>query len=268
MENNSTKNINLGFSSIYEEYETLSKENYCDIFRRNGIRKHVELFLNPKDAILEINAGSGIDAVYFAKKGYSVLATDLADNAGIYINNKIKEQKIQNLEFQKCSFSNLKSIENRKFNHIFSNYGGLNCTENLEEIFNQFKDLLHPKGFVSLVIMPKFYPWEMATILKGNKNAFRRFKKNNTLANVGNYSIKTFYHTPKQVKMAMGENFTHIKTRNIGTFYPSLHYHSFQKHQKTMHFLMRFDTWINNKLLIPKGIGDYFILTFQKTNEP
>ena len=176
MENNFTQNINLGFSSIYEEYETLSKENNCDIYRRNTIRKHVESFLNLEDTILEINAGSGIDAVYFAKNGYSVLATDIADNSETYINNKIKAEGLINLEFQKSSFTNLKSIGNKKFNHIFSNYGGLNCTASLEEIFSQFSHLLHPKGFVSLVIMPKYYPWEMATFLKGNKNAFRRWK--------------------------------------------------------------------------------------------
>ena len=264
MENNFTENINSAFSSIYEEYETLSKENYCDIYRRNIIRKHVEAFLDPKDAILEINAGSGIDAVYFAENGYNVLATDIADTAEIYVNNKIKEQGLTNLEFQKCSFTDLKSIENRKFNHIFSNYGGLNCAENLEEIFSQFKDLLQPSGYVSLVIMPKIYPWEMATILKGNKNAFRRWKKNGAFANVNNHSIPTFYYSPKQIKRAMGNDFTAVSTKNIGTFYPSLHYNSFQKHPKTINFLMHFDSWINSKSLFPKGIGDYFIITFQK----
>ena len=264
MENNSNENINLAFSSIYEEYETLSKENYCDIYRRSIIRKHVETFLNPEDTILEINAGSGIDAAYFAKAGYNVLATDIADSAEIYINNKIKAEALKNLEFQKCSFTNLKPIENRKFNHIFSNYGGLNCTNDLEKIFSQFKDLLNPKGYVSLVIMPKYYPWEMATFLKGNKNAFRRWKKNGVLANVNTHLIPTFYHSPKQIKKAMGNDFTAVSTKNIGTFYPSLHYNSFQKHLKAIRFLMHFDTWVNSKSIIPKGIGDYFIITFQK----
>ena len=265
MENDFTQNINLGFSSIYEEYETLSKENQCDIYRRNNIRKHVESFLNPEDTILEINAGSGIDAVYFAKKGHPVLATDLADNAGIYIINKIKAEGLKNLEFLNCDFTNLKSIENRKFNHIFSNYGGLNCTENPEEVFSQFTDLLHPKGYVSLVIMPKYYPWEMATFLKGNKNAFRRWKKNGVVANVNNHLIPTFYYSPTEIKRAMGTDFKMVSTKNIGTFYPSLHYSSFQKYPKIMRFLMRFDSWINSKSIVPKGIGDYFIITFQKT---
>lgn len=265
MENDFTQNINLGFSSIYEEYETLSKENYCDIFRRNTIRKHVESFLNPKDSILEINAGSGIDAVYFSKKGFPVLATDIADSSETYINNKIKAEGLKNLEFQKCSFSDLKAIQNRKFNHIFSNYGGLNCTNDLETVFSQFETLLNPKGYVSLVIMPKYYPWEMATFLKGNKNAFRRWKKTGVLANVNNHLIPTYYYSPKQIIKAMGNDFNVVSINNIGTFYPSLHYSSFQKYPKTMRFLMRFDSWINRISIMPKGIGDYFIITFQKT---
>ena len=62
----------------------------------------------------------------------------------------------------------------------------------------------------------------------------------------------------------MGNDFKAISTKNIGTFYPSLHYNSLQKHQKAIQFLMHFDTWINNTFLIPKGVGDYFIITFQK----
>lgn len=265
MENDFTENINLGFSSIYEEYETLSKKNDCDIYRRNLIRKHVESFLNPQDTILEINAGSGIDAVYFAKKGHPVLATDIADNSEVYINIKIKTEGLKNLEFQKLSFTNLKHIENRKFNHIFSNYGGLNCASKLEEIFSQFNHLLLPKGYVSLVIMPKYYPWEMATFLKGNKNAFRRWKKDGVLADVTDHLIPIYYYSPKQIEKAMGKDFTAVSTKNIGTFYPSLHYNSFQKYPKTMRFLMRFDSWINSKWITPKGVGDYFIITFQKT---
>lgn len=264
MKNDYSENINLGFSSIYEEYEILSKDNYCDIYRRNTIRNHIELFLNPKDTILEINSGSGIDAVYFAKKGYPILATDIADSAEIYISKKISEQSLNNLEFQKCSFLDLKSIRHKKFNHIFSNYGGLNCTNNLEQVFNQFDELLAPKGFVTLVIMPKYYPWEMMTFLKGNKNAFRRWNKNGVLANIKNHFVQTFYHSPKKIKKAMGEKFISVSTKNIGTFYPSSHFSSLQVHKKTINFLMRFDTWVNNKFIVPKGIGDYFIITFQK----
>ncbi len=263
METDLLHNISNGFSSVYEEYEALSRDNFIDIARRTIIRKHVNKFLKPQDSILEINAGSGIDAVYFAKKGHSVLATDIAVASKIHIENKIRQSGLTNLSFQQCSFSNLENLDGN-FNCIFSNFGGLNCTDDLRSVFSGFEKLLPSGGFVSLVIMPKCYPWEMLTYFKGNKNAFRRFEKDTVLATVGGAEINTYYHSPKKIKAAIGKNFKHIQTRNIGTFYPSAHFTSFQKHQALLSKLIRFDDWMNQFLLMPKGVGDYYIITFKK----
>ena len=264
MKSDFLKTVDLGFSSIYEEYEHLSKSNFIDISRRNLIRKEVELFLKPTDEILEINSGSGIDAVYFAQKGYPVLATDIATGSETYISEKIEFLKLDRLKFKKCSFTELKTIENQTFDCIFSNYGGLNCIDKLELVFSQFEHLLNPNGYVTLVIMPPYYPIEMLTILKGNKKAFRRWHKKGTTANVENQSVETYYHTPNQVKKAFSTKFRHVKTTNIGTFYPSSHYDSFAKYQNLISKLMQFDEWINKSPMMIKGIGDYYIITFQK----
>ena len=98
--------IDQGFSSIYEEYEFLSKHNYIDISRRNLIRKEVDFFLKPHHKILEINCGSGIDAVYFAQRGNFVLATDIAAGAEIHILKKIELLKLDNLKLKKNKFHN------------------------------------------------------------------------------------------------------------------------------------------------------------------
>jgi ubiquinone/menaquinone biosynthesis C-methylase UbiE len=264
MEPEILENISTGFSSVYEEYESLSRDNLVDIARRNTIRKHVNDYLRPNLSILEINAGSGIDALYFAKNRHPVLATDIAEDSKKHIENKIRHSGLSNLRFQKCSFTSLENIGNEKFDHIFSNYGGLNCTDDLQNVFSNFENLLHPGGYVSLVIMPKIYPWEMLTLFKGNKNALRRFRKAGVLANVGNAKILTFYHSPKKVKTAMGENFAHVKTRNIGTFYPSAHFASLHRYPALISKLIKLDDFINDSVLMPKGCGDYFIITFQK----
>jgi ubiquinone/menaquinone biosynthesis C-methylase UbiE len=256
--------IDKGFSSIYEEYEFLSKHNFIDISRRNFIRNEVGLFLKPEHNMLEINSGSGIDAVYFAQKIHSVLATDIASESESFISKKIELLNLKNLKFQKCSFTDLRAIKNQKFDYIFSNYGGLNCTDNLELIFEQFEELLNPNGYITLVIMPPYYPIEMLTFFKGNKNAFRRWKKNGTIASVENQSIETYYYTPNQVKKAFSEKYTHIKTTNIGTFYPSSHYESVTKLKNLISKLIQFDEWINKLPLMIEGIGDYYIITFQK----
>jgi ubiquinone/menaquinone biosynthesis C-methylase UbiE len=260
-----TEHIDRGFTSVYDEYETLSRENPIDIARRNLIRKHIAAWLKPHDRILEINAGSGIDAVYFANLGHDVLATDISEGAQHHIISKIRSGGYQNLHFRKCAYEDLDQIP-EKFDHIFSNFGGLNCTDDLKIIFAQFDQLLNPGGFATLVIMPRYYPWEMVTSLKGNSNAFRRLKKNGVIANVGDGEIHTFYHSPTKIKNAFPKNFRHVKTRNIGTFYPSAHFQSFRKFGNIISWLLRFDERINNSSLMLKGVGDYFIITFQKTN--
>ena len=78
-------NIDEGFSAVYDQYEKASQEDIIDISRRNSIRNHVNAFLKPLHKILELNAGSGIDAVYFAQNGNSVLATDIATESEKHI---------------------------------------------------------------------------------------------------------------------------------------------------------------------------------------
>lgn len=259
--------VNEAFSSLYDEYEKLSRENFIDIARRKTIRDHVERYLKPKSKILEINAGSGIDALYFAQKGHDVLATDISESSESHINSKIDNFKLNNLRFQRCSFTALENID-EQFDCIFSNFGGLNCTNNPEKVFGPFSKLLRPGGLVTLVVMPKYYPWEMLTILKGNKHAFRRWKKDGSPAQIGNQMLQTYYYSPSDMKAAFPKDFRHIATQNIGTFYPSAHFESLQTFENTIRKLVKFDDFINRSWLMPKGIGDYFIITFQKNNLP
>ena len=59
---------------------------------------------------------------------------------------------------------------------IFSNFAGLNCTGELDEVLTSFSSLLKPKGIVTLVLLPKFCLWEFLLVFKGKfKTAIRRF---------------------------------------------------------------------------------------------
>ena len=99
-----------------------------------------------------------IDAVYFAKKGYNIHATDIAPGMIDFVASKIKSESLKkNLSCQRLSFNELNSLNPQKYNHIFSNFGGLNCSseEELQEVFGLFKQLLSPNGKITLVLMPK-----------------------------------------------------------------------------------------------------------------
>ncbi len=261
------QNIDIGFSKISNEYERLEKTSSLINWMRNRVRNHLEKELKANSKILEINCGSGIDAVYLAKKEHQIYATDIAQGMIKYVNDKIKSNNLQNnLTCEQLSFTDLHKLKPLKFNHIFSNFGGLNCSseKELTEVFKSFNELLLPNGKITLVIMPKICIWEFLKIFKLNKTAFRRLRKNGVLANIEGQKVKTFYHSAKQIKNLLLENFTDFKIENICFVAPTGNRVNFpEKHPKLFNFLSSFDT-ISGKIPFLRGFGDYYIITTTK----
>lgn len=255
--------VNKGFSKIYEHYEKLNNESIIDQTMRQQVYAHIERFLQPNQSILELNSGSGIDAVYFAKKGFNVIATDIADGSEKYIGSKIERFNLDKLSFKKSSFLNLDELKSQHFDYVFSNFGGLNCTNELEKVVESLNLILKKDAIITFVIMGKYYPWDWIYILKGKfKRAFIRFQKNGAFANVEGEVVITNYHTSKKIKSLFKKNFDYLDSENLGLFYPSVNHTSITKYKNLIKKLIAFDLKFKNR--VPIGIGDYYIITFQK----
>ena len=264
---NNLENINKGFSKISSQYEGFNTTNGLVNWMRKRVRTHLLKELSPNAKILEINCGTGIDAVFLAKKNYQVLATDIAEGMLKLVKQKIENENLaSNLLCKKLSFTELNTLKPQKFNHIFSNFGGLNCSskKELQTVFNSFNNLLLPNGKITLVIMPKICLWEFLRVFKGKKTAFRRLQKNGVTANIESENVQTYYYSSKSLKKMLQDNFTDFKIENICFFAPTGNRDDFPvKHPKLFHFLAKFDT-ISNKIPFLQGYGDYFILTATK----
>ncbi len=91
------------FGQLAKQYEKETITNPIVRFTRKQVYRHVFTLKKPPASILEINAGSGIDALALAKMGYTILATDSSDG----MLDRIKEKNIQilyskNLTFMSC----------------------------------------------------------------------------------------------------------------------------------------------------------------------
>jgi ubiquinone/menaquinone biosynthesis C-methylase UbiE len=190
---------------------------------RKVVRKHALSFLKPGDKILELNSGTGLDAVFFAEKGFDVHCTDLSD--GMIEQIKLKTAKLNlpgKITFQQCSYTELDKIEDKKFDFIFSNFGGLNCIPDLSEVTKFLPSLLNKNGRICFVILPTVCPWEIIQIFRGKFSfAFRRFGKHGTLANVEGVKFQTYYFSMKEVMKALGKEFRLLKPGGLGIFTPS-----------------------------------------------
>ena len=258
------QNIEKGFSKISHHYEKLDKTSSLINWMRKKVRNHLHKELKPASKILEINCGSGIDAVYLAKNGCNVHATDIAPGMIDFVTSKIKSESLkENLSCERLSFNELNKLNPQKYNHIFSNFGGLNCSseEELQEVFSLFKQLLSPHGKITLVLMPKICMWEFLKIFKGDKTAFRRLKKNGVLANIEGEQVHTYYHSATIIKKLLLKDFKNFKVENICFLAPTGNRVNFPEKYPVLFKSLGLLDDISNKIPFFRGYGDYYILT-------
>ena len=215
-------NVNEAFSRQSVFYDNYDTSNPTLTWMRQQVRKHALKFLRPNDKILELNSGTGLDAEFFAQKGFTVHCTDISDGMIEQMKKKFSSGEFSNkISFQQCSFTELNKIGDQKFDFVFSNFGGLNCIPDLREVAKFFPALLNKNGRVCLVVLPPVCPWEIIQLLRGKiKFAFRRFNKNGALANVEGVKFKTYYFSAKDVFKALGNDFTLLKLESLAVFTP------------------------------------------------
>tara|TARA_R110002050_G_scaffold158191_2_gene286990 strand:+ start:17322 stop:18116 length:795 start_codon:yes stop_codon:yes gene_type:complete len=219
--------------------------------------------------ILEINCGTGEDALHFGELGAQVLATDISSEMV-----KVTQAKTHHLPNVSCQVLDINKLDNlsnsghkTRYDLIFSNFGGLNClTENdLRAFFKNATSLLKQNGLIALVIMPNFCLWEtvyFATKLQFSK-AFRRRKKSGVLANVAGQNVPTFYYSPSQIK-DFATGFTVLKTTPIGFFTPPSYLNPFFANRpKSLKKLAKQDEMRLNKAYLA-SFSDHFLICLQK----
>jgi ubiquinone/menaquinone biosynthesis C-methylase UbiE len=216
------ENVNKAFSRQSEIYDDYDNNNPTLTWMRQQVRKHAMDFLSKNDKILELNSGTGIDAEFFARQGFKIHCTDLSD--GMIEQMKIKfsiGELAEKVTVQQCSFTELDKIENQKFDFIFSNFGGLNCVDDLKKVTKFFPELLNQNGRVCLVILPPICPWEIIQLFRGKFSlAFRRFHKNGVLANVEGIKFKTYYFSADDVMKSLGNKFDLLRVSSLGLLTP------------------------------------------------
>ena len=237
-------------------------------YKRKRVRDHVLQWLQPGSHILELNAGTGEDAIFFAQQAHTIYATDISGEMQIVLIEKVKQQGLQNsITPELRSYTDLKNISDRgPYDLIFSNFAGLNCTDELPKVLQSFDSLMKPGGMATLVMLPKFCLWEFLLLFKGKfKTAFRRFTgSKGAKAHIESEFFRCWYYNPSFIQKSLKDSFDMISLEGLCCIVPPSYLQGFaQKHPKMYQWLVKKENkW---KAKWPwKIIGDYYIITLRK----
>ena len=257
------------FSTQSVIFDELYSGNTIINYKRERVRIHVLKLLEPGSSILELNSGTGEDALFFARHGHKVHATDISEGMQTELKRKVTLSSMQEqISTEICSYTQLYKLRNAgPYDHIFSNFAGLNCTEQLDKVLASLNELLKPGGTVTLVILPKFCLWETLLVFKGKfRTAFRRFfSGNGAKAHIEGVYFKCWYYNPSFIIKRLKDNFDLVGLQGLCTIVPPSYIEGFaEKYPRIYQFLKNKEDRL--KSTWPwKYIGDYYIISFKKS---
>jgi SAM-dependent methyltransferase len=220
--------------------------------------------------ILELNCGTGEDALQLASLGHHVIATD----ASAVMIEKAKQKTMspnsinERLQFIQCSFEKIDGYNfNTKFDVVFSNFGGLNCIDAkaLQQLAASLSKYTHAESHLFFVVMGSFCAWETGYyLLRGKfKTAFRRWRKQVEFR-VNSKSMNIYYYTPASFKKLFRPAFNYINSFAIGLFIPPSYLEPFfVKHPA----LLKRMNMLENKFAKPafmRRLSDHYCIVLKK----
>ena len=260
--------VNLAFSKQATHYDADDQSNFILTDLRQQVYEHVQKFIKPQSRILELNAGTGIDASHFVELGHRVHATDLSEGMIKQIQQKIEENRWkEKLTCQMLSYDQLNLVHG-KFDYVFSNFGGLNCIQDLGLVTRSLPELLNKGAYVTWVVMPPVCPWELAGVFKGRfSKSFRRYNSNGVTSHLEGHYFKTYYHSLNAIRKIFGPSFQFIKSEALAVISPPPHRGDLPvKHGQLYRLLRSLDQTVRHIFPFNRW-GDHIILTFRFSGE-
>lgn len=266
-----TEHYDPAFDSLAAEYDNSFTRSWIGRRQRDAVWKFLEnnIHVSREKTILELNCGTGEDACMLAEKGHSVLATDVSERMLEQTRLKQRERSIENLELKLLDINSPSPIpEGRRFDMVFSNFGGLNCSspDDIKLLSASLSDCLNKDGKLILVVMGRKCIWEKIYFLfKGMRTqAGRRSGPGPVEVNLGDSVQKTWYYSPEEMTELLKDRFTKIQLRPIGLFIPPSYLESGLKRINFLKSsLLTLDRMLSRFSLFA-NYADHFLIEFRK----
>jgi ubiquinone/menaquinone biosynthesis C-methylase UbiE len=251
------------FSRTAEKYDAFSQDHPHLARMRGKVYAHISRLLPPGSRILELNAGTGTDAVQLARRGYFVHATDIAGGMLDRLREKIDQLSLnEQITVQECSFTDLAHVQGGPFDAVFSDLGGLNCISDLSSVIHALPHVLPAGGLVTWVLMPPVCLWELATLFTGQgRLAFRRLSPAGTRAHLEGLYFDVYYFTPRQVIAWFGQDFDLLALEGLSVITPTAESKNLARRFPRFYRAL---SWLDDRLSPHSpwsGWGDFFILS-------
>jgi ubiquinone/menaquinone biosynthesis C-methylase UbiE len=140
------------FEQIAPQYAVLWSDTERGRAQRQRVWRELDRLFHPGDQVLDLGCGTGDDALYLASRGVNVLGIDSADGM-------IKIARERGVEAWPIAIEEMSWLHREfagAFDGALSNFGALNCIQDLTSVSADLAQLVRPGGRLALCVMSRF----------------------------------------------------------------------------------------------------------------
>ncbi len=256
-------------TSSSQEYWNVAAETYDQDFTntiigqlwRDAVWLELDRSFQSGQRVLELNCGTGIDAVHLADRGIRVLGCDISPRMVELAHKRVAKAEVRDrLDFRPVATEMISVLEkDGTFDGAFSNFSGLNCVEDLSAVTKDLARLLKPGARFFLCMLGRFSAWELLWHLvhRNHERSLHRFQRQDS-------AIKVLYPSRKEIERAFSPYFRLRRWKGIGVALPP----SYMEHwaRRFPHLTMALG-WVDNVIgKVPplRNMGSCILLELER----
>jgi SAM-dependent methyltransferase len=249
-------------------------ERYDDLFsrsrigtQRGAVWEALADTFRPGDQILELNCGTGENALFLALYGISVVACDASE--GMIQTARHRMQALAPgapIQFELLHTEHLSKLRpGALFDGVLANFSGMNCVADLKQTARDLASLVAMGAPVLVCLSTRFCLSETLWFLLDGRvgTAFRRSSAIATVK-VGDCAVKVHYPALKEVRKSFSPSFLMCSCTGIGVAVPPSYLEPiFRRYPRVLGLLRLLDRGIS-RLPLFRTTGDHMLVHFER----
>jgi SAM-dependent methyltransferase len=257
------------FDSVAARYDEVFTTSQIGQAQRRSVWKDLKEAFVAGDRVLDLGCGTGEDACFLAERDVRVVACDSSSQMIIAAERKVSDRMVSGrVDLRLLALEQVAALQTEgTFDGAFSNFGALNCVQDLDSLARNLASMLRPGAKLLLGLMGPCCLWEIVWHLtQGNPGkAFRRLRRDGVPGRLAEgATVRTHYPTVRHLVRIFAPEF-HLKSwKGIGVLVPPSYVESWvNRIPRLLQLSERADAVLGNVPGLRK-FGDHVLLKFER----
>jgi SAM-dependent methyltransferase len=262
------------FGALAPGYDAEFTDSVSGRALRATVWHHLADLFQPGQRLLELGCGTGEDALWLARRGLRVLATDSSPGMLEVARGKlVAAGVIDSVELLRLDLGRLDrepTPPGAPFDGALSDFGALNCLRDRRPVASALAAWLRPGARLATVVMGPVCAWEVLWhLLRARpRTAFRRLRRR-VSAHLGDgRAIPVWYPSPSTLARELRPQFRRVRLAGVGVLVPPPYLeHLARRHPRLVARLAELDRRHGHRFPAP-WLADHHLSVFERRPSP